>query len=266
MKRVATDIAASEPRIDVLINNAGAMFGFRQLTEDGFERTFALNHLAYFVLTGALRERLLASAPARVINTSSDAHQAGTLDLDDLQSERAYRSGLWEWARFGGAGYQSLRAIEVVQHPLHARARQAARRHGCHCEQFPSGLRRHPIRRSVRRAAVAWHPCRKTFRPLAGAGRGDARSTWRHRPTSQRVTGEYFVRCRPAVANPCGAGRRRGATAVAREHGKAWLLPGSLWRPCQSLKSVARLTSEACLRFRRYGISAMHRSRDVTSV
>jgi NAD(P)-dependent dehydrogenase (short-subunit alcohol dehydrogenase family) len=106
MKRVGREIAQAEPRIDILINNAGAMFGFRQLTEDGIERTFALNHLAYFVLTDALRERLLASAPARVINTSSDAHRAGTLDFDDLQSERAYRSGLWEWARFGGAGYR----------------------------------------------------------------------------------------------------------------------------------------------------------------
>jgi NAD(P)-dependent dehydrogenase (short-subunit alcohol dehydrogenase family) len=106
MKRVGREIAQAEARIDVLINNAGAMFGFRQLTEDGFEHTFALNHLSYFVLTEALRERLLASAPARVINTSSGAHRAGTLELDDLQSERAYRSGRWEWMRFGGAGYR----------------------------------------------------------------------------------------------------------------------------------------------------------------
>jgi NAD(P)-dependent dehydrogenase (short-subunit alcohol dehydrogenase family) len=106
MKRVGRAIADAEPRIDVLINNAGAMFGFRELTADGLERTFALNHLAYFVLTDSLRERLINSAPARVINTSSDAHRAGTIELDDLQSERAYRSGRWEWMRFGGAGYR----------------------------------------------------------------------------------------------------------------------------------------------------------------
>jgi NAD(P)-dependent dehydrogenase (short-subunit alcohol dehydrogenase family) len=106
MKRVGRQIADAEPRVDVLINNAGAMFGFHELTEDGLERTFALNHLAYFVLTNALRERLAASAPARVINTSSDAHRAGTIELDDLQSERAYRSGRWEWMRLGGAGYR----------------------------------------------------------------------------------------------------------------------------------------------------------------
>jgi NAD(P)-dependent dehydrogenase (short-subunit alcohol dehydrogenase family) len=88
MKRVAAEIAASEPRIDVLINNAGAIFAKRELTPDGFERTFALDHLSYFVVTAGLRERLLASGPARIINTSSDAHKGGHLDIDDLQTEK----------------------------------------------------------------------------------------------------------------------------------------------------------------------------------
>jgi NAD(P)-dependent dehydrogenase (short-subunit alcohol dehydrogenase family) len=57
MKRVAAEIADHEPRIDVLINNAGALFATRRLTEDGLERTFALNHMAYFVMTAGLRER-----------------------------------------------------------------------------------------------------------------------------------------------------------------------------------------------------------------
>lgn len=91
MKRIAAEIAKAEPRIDVLINNAGAMFGSRQVTEDGLERTFALNHMAYFVLTQGLRERLVASAPARIIDTASDAHKGKKLDLDDLQSARGYR-------------------------------------------------------------------------------------------------------------------------------------------------------------------------------
>lgn len=91
MKRIAAEIAKAEPRIDVLINNAGAMFGSREVTEDGLERTFALNHMAYFVLTEGLRERLVASAPARIINTASDAHEGKKLDLDDLQSTKSYR-------------------------------------------------------------------------------------------------------------------------------------------------------------------------------
>jgi NAD(P)-dependent dehydrogenase (short-subunit alcohol dehydrogenase family) len=88
MKRVAAEIANQEPRIDVLINNAGAIFSTRQLTDDGLERTFALNHMAYFVLTEGLRQRL--SASARIINTASEAHRGATLEFHDLQLATAY--------------------------------------------------------------------------------------------------------------------------------------------------------------------------------
>ncbi|HTI53579.1 MAG TPA: SDR family oxidoreductase [Verrucomicrobiae bacterium] len=90
-RRVAAEIAAAEPRVDVLINNAGAMFGRRQVTPDGLERTLALNHLSYFLLTHGLRERLNAAAPARVVNTASGAHRRARLDFSDLQSARGYR-------------------------------------------------------------------------------------------------------------------------------------------------------------------------------
>ena len=90
MKRVAAEIAHKEPRIDVLINNAGAMFASRRLTEDGLELTFALNHMAYFVVTQELRERLVASAPARVVNTASAAHQGASLEFDDLQLTESF--------------------------------------------------------------------------------------------------------------------------------------------------------------------------------
>jgi NAD(P)-dependent dehydrogenase (short-subunit alcohol dehydrogenase family) len=90
MKRVAAQIGDHEPRVDVLINNAGALFASRRLTEDGLECTFALNHMAYFVITARLLERLSASAPARIINTASAAHQEATLDFDDLQSAKSF--------------------------------------------------------------------------------------------------------------------------------------------------------------------------------
>ena len=90
MKRVAAEIASQELRIDVLINNAGAMFATRRLTEDGLEYTFALNHMAYFVVTEELRERLLDSTPARIVNTASAAHQGARLDFDDLQLARSF--------------------------------------------------------------------------------------------------------------------------------------------------------------------------------
>jgi NAD(P)-dependent dehydrogenase (short-subunit alcohol dehydrogenase family) len=91
IKRAATEIAAAEKRIDILINNAGALFASRRVTEDGLERTFATNHMAYVVLTHGLRERLIASAPARVVNTASNAHKGARLDFDDLQSAHGYR-------------------------------------------------------------------------------------------------------------------------------------------------------------------------------
>jgi NAD(P)-dependent dehydrogenase (short-subunit alcohol dehydrogenase family) len=107
IRRVAAEIADAEPRIDVLINNAGAMFSSRHVTQEGLECTFALNHLSYFVLTQGLRERLIASAPARIVNTASDSHEAVTLDFKDLQSVEAYgRVNILEWMRFGGPGFR----------------------------------------------------------------------------------------------------------------------------------------------------------------
>jgi NAD(P)-dependent dehydrogenase (short-subunit alcohol dehydrogenase family) len=90
LKRVAAEIAEAEPRIDVLVNNAGAIFSARKVTEDGLETTFALNHMAYFVVTAGLRERLVASAPARVVSTASAAHQGASLDFDDLQLAKSF--------------------------------------------------------------------------------------------------------------------------------------------------------------------------------
>ena len=86
VRRLADEFLDSYPRIDVLVNNAGAMFTSRHVTPDGFEQTFALNHLAPYLLTNLLLERLSASN-ARVVTTASDAHKAAVLDLDDLQSE-----------------------------------------------------------------------------------------------------------------------------------------------------------------------------------
>jgi NAD(P)-dependent dehydrogenase (short-subunit alcohol dehydrogenase family) len=88
MKRVGAEIAAAEPRIGVLVNNAGAAFTKRQLTEDGLEMTFALNHMSYFVLTHFLRPKM--SAGGRIVSTSSGAHRGAKLDFDDLQSEKRF--------------------------------------------------------------------------------------------------------------------------------------------------------------------------------
>src|SRR5580698_226906 len=87
MRRTAEEIR-EEPVIDVLINNAGALFNSRIETTDGLEKTFALNHMSYFVLTNLLLSRLKAGA--RIINTASDAHRRAKLDFNDLQSKKGY--------------------------------------------------------------------------------------------------------------------------------------------------------------------------------
>lgn len=196
MKRVASEIAKAQPRIDVLVNNAGAMFGTRELTEDGLERTFALNHMSYFVMTQGLRERLAASSPARVVNTASDAHTAGTIDFDDLQSEKAYRGNLLDWVRFGGPAFRvygrsklmnilythelakKLAGTGVTANSLHPGF--VATRFG----DQTGGLMSFAIR-FAKRFALTPEQGAETLVYLASS------------PDISNVTGEYFHKCRP---------------------------------------------------------------------
>jgi len=113
MKRVAAEIADAEPEINVLVNNAGALFNTRKVTDDGLEMTFALNHMSYFVVTNLLRPRLKAGA--RIVSTASDAHKGAHLDFSDMQSSRGY-SG------FGAYGRSKLCNILFTRDDLKARA------------------------------------------------------------------------------------------------------------------------------------------------
>jgi retinol dehydrogenase 14 len=88
VRRLARDVLDAYPRLDVLVNNVGGFWAHRHLTADGLEHTFALNHLAPFLLTNLLLDRLIASAPARVVTVSSGAQSMGRIDFDDLQGER----------------------------------------------------------------------------------------------------------------------------------------------------------------------------------
>ncbi len=96
VRGVAQEIESSDPRIDALVNNAGAIFARREETPEGHERTFALNVLAPFLLTQLLLDRLRSSAPSRVINVSSAAHRFGRLRLEDLERKRHSSA----WARY----------------------------------------------------------------------------------------------------------------------------------------------------------------------
>src|SRR6266496_5501983 len=90
VRRLAAQVLDTYPRLDVLVNNVGGFWAHRHLTADGLEQTFALNHLAPFLLTSLLLDRLTASAPARIVTVSSGAHAGGRIDFDDLQGERDY--------------------------------------------------------------------------------------------------------------------------------------------------------------------------------
>jgi NAD(P)-dependent dehydrogenase (short-subunit alcohol dehydrogenase family) len=92
VRRLADEFKSKYSHLHVLLNNAGGTFATRQLSADGIEMTFALNHLAYFLLTNMLLETMKASAPARIINVSSDAHSGGKIDFDNLQGEQSYSS------------------------------------------------------------------------------------------------------------------------------------------------------------------------------
>lgn len=98
VRAAASAIKGRLKKLDVLVNNAGAMFQRRELTEDGIERTFALNHLGYFLLTHELLDLLKASAPARIVTVASAAHQGAKLDMNDLQNAKNY-SGLRAYAQ-----------------------------------------------------------------------------------------------------------------------------------------------------------------------
>jgi NAD(P)-dependent dehydrogenase (short-subunit alcohol dehydrogenase family) len=199
IRRVAADIAAAEPRIDVLINNAGAMFSTRHVTQEDLEYTFALNHLSYFVLTQGLRARLIASAPARVVNTASDAHEAVTLDFKDLQSVEAYgRVNILEWMRFGGPGFRVYGRSKLCNILF---TRELAR------QLAGTGV-----------TANSWHPgfVATRFGDHAGGLMSFSIGIAKHFALTPRqgaetlvylasstkvagVTGEYFYKCRPAT-------------------------------------------------------------------
>jgi len=90
VRRLAADIRRQYRRLDILVNNAGAIFTRREETAEGTEKTLALNHLGYFLLTLELLDLLKASAPSRVVNVASEAHRGARLDFDDLENRKRY--------------------------------------------------------------------------------------------------------------------------------------------------------------------------------
>jgi retinol dehydrogenase-14 len=91
VRALADKLLDDWPRIDVLVNNAALVLQHREQTVDGYERVFAVNHLAPYLMTRLLLDRIVASAPSRIVNVASDAHTFGTMDPDDYMSTRSYK-------------------------------------------------------------------------------------------------------------------------------------------------------------------------------
>ncbi|CAN5689467.1 SDR family oxidoreductase [soil metagenome] len=189
VRRLAQEFRDRHDRLDVLINNAGAMFMERLESVDGIERTFALNHLAYFQLTNLLLDRLQAASPSRIINVASDAHRGATLDFDDLQGHRRYR-GFPAYCRSKLANllftYELARRLEgtgITVNALHP---------GFVATNFFQG--NGPIGWLMRRASGL-----VAIAPEAGARTTIYLAT---SPEVEGVSGQYFVKQRPVESSP----------------------------------------------------------------
>jgi NAD(P)-dependent dehydrogenase (short-subunit alcohol dehydrogenase family) len=115
VRRLAAEIASRYDRVDVLVNNAGAIFASRQLTGDGVERTWALNHIGPFLLTTLLLEKLRHSAPARVITTASDASKNAEVPFTDIDGAVAYGRGIGSGRGFRRYGQTKLANLVFTQ-------------------------------------------------------------------------------------------------------------------------------------------------------
>jgi NAD(P)-dependent dehydrogenase (short-subunit alcohol dehydrogenase family) len=189
VRAAAAEFLGRYQRLDVLLNNAGLYLGERQISADGFEMTFAVNHLATHLLTNLLLDLLKASAPARIITVSSGAHMAGSTSFDDVRAERGY-NGFRIYANSKLANvlftYELARRLEGsgvtanCLHPGAVRTGFAADTQGLFGAIF--NLAR-PFMLSPEEGA-------RTSIYLASA------------PEVEGVTGKYFVNCRAQTSLP----------------------------------------------------------------
>jgi len=195
-------------RLDVLVNNAGAIFPRRQETVDGFEMTFALNYLAYFLLTNLLLDTIKASAPARIINVSSRAHARAQINFDDLQSRSNYR-GIRAYEKSKLAivlfTYELARRLEgtgVTVNTLHPGV--VATNFATHNGGIVGLLTRMVAADFASNkdgiASLLIRPLRLAFiSPEQGAQTSIYLAT---SPEVEGVTGKYFVKCKAVPSSP----------------------------------------------------------------
>jgi NAD(P)-dependent dehydrogenase (short-subunit alcohol dehydrogenase family) len=219
IRECAQQVLARHDRLDVLVNNAGLMLGDRRQTAEGFEMTFGVNHLGHFLLTQLLLDRLIASAPARVVNLSSDAHKGASkgMSWSDLQHTERYS---------GVAAYCESKLANIYF------TRELSRRlegkgvtvNAVHPGAVASGFARDGDTQGLLRAVFS------IFRPFMISEAKGARTSI-YVATSPKLEGEtggYYAKCRPAKL-----------TKVAQDDEQA----RKLWEVSESL--IEQATAEA---------------------
>jgi retinol dehydrogenase 14 len=185
VRRLAAEVLETLPRIDVLVNNVGGYWDTRHVTADGLERTFALNHLAPFLLTHLLLARLRQSTPSRVVTVSSGAHTMGRIDFDDLGGERSY-SGMRAYS-------QSKLANILFTHELARRlVADGVTANALHPGMVRTGF-------GAEDAGTLQRLFTPLMRPfMKSAAQGAATSIHlASSPELEGVTGRYFAGCKP---------------------------------------------------------------------
>jgi retinol dehydrogenase 14 len=185
VRRLAGEVLQNCPGIDVLVNNVGGYWNTRHVTVDGLEHTFALNHLAPFLLTNLLLDRLRQSSPARVVTVSSNAHTAGRLDFDDLQGERSYSgSRAYNQSKLANILFTNELARKVPASAVTANALHPGVVNTSFGAEDPRGIQRLII------------PFARPF--LKTPARGAATSIHlASSPDLEDLTGRYFVESKP---------------------------------------------------------------------
>ncbi len=194
VRRVAGEILDAAGRIDVLLNNAGALQTSYSATIDGIERTWATNHLNYFLLTHLLRERLVASAPARVINVSSRAHEGQSIDFErPQQDQRGYRG----YRAYGQSKLANVLFTNELARRLEGTAVTA---NSLHPGVVRTGFGKTNTSVTGRMFGIVM----RGLAPfLLSPERGAATSIYlASSPDVEGVTGRYFVNCAPAAPHP----------------------------------------------------------------
>jgi retinol dehydrogenase 12 len=189
VRRLADQVRERCERLDVLLNNAGGMFLDRRESPDGIELTLALNHLSYFLLTNQLLPLIKASAPARIVNVASGAHKGASIDFDDIQGRRRYS---------GWPAYQQSKLANILFTYELARRLEGS---GVTANVLHPGF----VRTRFFADFTGWiGMITKLGAALVAIGPEEGARTSVYlasSPEVERVTGQYFVKCRPAQSS-----------------------------------------------------------------